>query len=185
MLNDHTLLSCATRDEWRAWLEAHHAQAAEAWLVIYKTGPRKTALTLADAQAEALCFGWVDVMNKRLDEDRYALRFTPRKPGSAWSISNIRRVEQLIEAGLMTAAGLRKITEAQQNGQWELALQVEQTDRIPEDLARALRQKKGALDGYRHLPRSRRRQILRSLLSVKSAETRQRRIVAIVQEVMP
>ena len=182
--NDRELLTFDSRAKWRAWLIAHHANAAEAWLVIYKTGPRKSALTLHDAQEEALCFGWIEVSNKRLDAGRYALRFTPRKSGSAWSISNIRRVEKLSAAGVMTDAGLQKVAEAQRNGQWALALQVEATDRIPDDLAKGLRRHRGALAGYRNLSRSRKRQILRGLLSVKSAATRQRRIDAIVQEVL-
>ncbi len=183
MPDDRELLSFTDRSAWRAWLADQHASATEAWVVIYKTGPRKADLTLQGAQEEALCFGWVDVQNKRLDAARYALRFTPRKTGSAWSISNIQRVEQLSAAGLMTDAGLQKIAEAQANGQWATALQVEETDRIPDDLAKALHQHKGALNAYRNLPRSRKRQILRALLSAKSAVTRQRRITAIVQEV--
>ena len=183
MSDDRELLSFSHRAEWRAWLAAHHAQAAEAWLVIYKTGPRKSLLTLHDAQEEALCFGWIEVSNKRLDADRYALRFTPRKSGSAWSISNTLRAEKLTAAGLMTEAGLQKVDEAHHNGQWAAALRIEQTDLIPDDLEKALRPRKGALAGYRNLSRSRKRQILRGLLSAKSHETRQRRIEAIVQEV--
>jgi len=181
---ERDLLSFTHRTEWRAWLAAHHEQTAEAWLVIYKTGPRKTSLTLHDAQEEALCFGWIEVSNKRLDADRYALRFTPRKRGSAWSISNIRRVEKLTAAGLMTDAGLAKVDEAQHNGQWAAALRIEQTDLIPDDLEKALRQHAGALIGYRNLSRSRKRQILRTLLSARSDATRQRRIAAIVQEAL-
>lgn len=183
MPDDHKLLSFTDRTAWRAWLADHYASATEAWVVIYKTGPRQATLTLQGAQEEALCFGWVDVKNKRLDADRYALRFTPRKAGSAWSISNIQRVEQLIAAGLMTDAGLQKVTAAQANGQWAIALQVEETDRIPDDLEKALRRQKGALHAYRNLPRSRKRQILRALLTAKTTETHQRRIAAVVQEV--
>jgi uncharacterized protein YdeI (YjbR/CyaY-like superfamily) len=179
---ERDLLSFTHRDEWRAWLAGYHDRAAEAWLVIYKTGPRRLLLTLHDAQEEALCFGWIEVSNKRLDADRYTLRFTPRKRGSAWSISNIRRVEKLTAAGLMTDAGLQKVEEAHHNGQWAAALRIEQTDLIPGDLEKALRQQDGALTIYRNLSRSRKRQILRGLLSAKSEATRQRRIEAIVQE---
>jgi uncharacterized protein YdeI (YjbR/CyaY-like superfamily) len=181
---DDELLSFNSRSEWRAWLAAHHQQATEARVVIYKRGPRKACLSLNDAQEEALCFGWVDVKNKRLDEDRYSLLFSPRRAGSSWSISNIQRVEQLIKAGQMTDAGLAKVTEAQANGQWAIALRIEQTDLIPPELDHALRKRRGALLGYRSLTHSRKRQILRWLLTAKSQVTRQRRIDAIVQEVV-
>ena len=177
------LLSFNSRAEWRAWLEANHDQAGEAWVVIYKNGPRKAFLSLNEAQEEALCFGWVDVKNKRIDNSRYALLFCPRRAGSAWSISNIRRVEQLIEAGLMTEAGLVTVAEAHENGQWDLALRIEQTDLVPPELEKALRKRKGALGAYRGLTHSRKRQILRWLLTAKSQATRQRRIEAVIQEI--
>jgi len=181
--DDRELLSFTSRDEWRSWLESHYDRATEAWLVLYKTGAREASLSLHEAQEEALCFGWVDVMNKRIDGSRYSLRFTPRRAGSAWSISNIRRVEQLIKADLMTEAGLKKVAEAHQNGQWDTALRIEQTDLVPTDLEKALRRRKGALAGYRNLTHSRKRQILRWLSTAKSQGTRQRRIEAIIQEV--
>jgi uncharacterized protein YdeI (YjbR/CyaY-like superfamily) len=184
MPTERELLPVSTRSELRSWFQAHHAQADEVWVVILKGKSRGAAsLTLEEAQEEALCFGWVDVQNKRLDEARYALRFTPRRAGSAWSISNIRRVEQLTAAGRMTEAGLKPVAEAQANGQWEIALRVEETDVIPEDLEQALRREKGALAAYRGLSRSRKRQMLRLLLTAKSPATRQRRIAAIVEEV--
>ncbi len=181
---DGKLLSFTSRTEWRAWLESHHDHASEAQVVIYKTGPRKAHLSLNEAQEEALCFGWVDVKNKRIDSSRYSLLFKPRKAGSAWSISNIRRVERLIEAGLMTEAGLAKVAAAHGDGQWDAALRIEKTDLIPPDLEKALRKRKGALIGYRSLTHSRRRQILRRLLTAKRQATRQRIIEAIVQEVV-
>ncbi len=176
-------MSFNSRAEWRAWLEANHDQAAEARIVIHKKGPRKGFFSLEEAQEEALCFGWVDVKNKRIDNSRYSLLFRPRRAGSAWSMSNIRRVERLIKAGLMTKAGLAKVTEAHENGQWDTAIRIEQTDQILPELEQALRKRKGALDGYRSLTHSRKRQILRWLLTTKSQATRRRRIEAVVQEV--
>ena len=185
MMDDRELLSFEDRDEWRAWLASNHDRATEAWIVIYKKSAREVALTLDEAQGEALCFGWVDVMSRRVDDARYALRFTPRRAGSLWSLTNIRHVERLIAAGRMTEAGMVKIDEAKQNGQWEAALASERTDVIPADLEKALRRRKGALAGYKKLTDSRKRQILHQLLSAKNPATRQRRIEAIVQHVLP
>ncbi len=183
MTDDRELLSFTSRDEWRSWLKSHHDRATEAWLVLYKKGAREASLSLHEAQEEALCFGWVDVMSKSIDSSRYSLRFTPRRAGSVWSISNIRRVERLINAGLMTEAGFEKVAEAHQSGQWDAVIRSERTDRVPTDLEKALRRRKGALAGYRSLTDSRKRQLLHGLLTAKSQATRQRRIEAIIQEV--
>ncbi len=175
------LLIFKSRDEWRAWLIAHHSQATEATIVIYKN--REALLSFEEAQEEALCFGWTDVKSQRIDETRYSLRFTPRRAGSNWSITNVQRVERAIASDRMTAAGLAKVTEARQNGQWEAAIKSAQTDLLPPDLEKALKGKKGALAGYRSLKDSRKRQLLHSLYTAKSEATRQRRIGAILQEV--
>jgi uncharacterized protein YdeI (YjbR/CyaY-like superfamily) len=167
MPEEGELLSFKSRTEWRAWLASHHDQASDAQVVLYKPGPRTASLSLHAAQEEALCFGWVDVKNTRLDSARYALLFKPRRAGSAWALSNIRRVERLSQAGLMTAAGLAKVAAAHAEGQWAAALRLEPTEVIPPELEHALRKRQGALMGYKHLTPARRRQILRWLLTAK------------------
>lgn len=175
--------SVASRAQWRAWLDAHHASATEAFVVIHKKGPRAGSITLADAQEEALCFGWVDVRNRRIDDERYMLQFAPRRAGSAWSSSNVERVERLTELGLMTPAGMSVVEEAKANGQWELALRVDQTDDVPAELEAALREHAGALEGYLGLSHSARRQILRSVLGARTEAGKRRRIDAAVADV--
>jgi uncharacterized protein YdeI (YjbR/CyaY-like superfamily) len=91
----------------RDWLEANHATADELWIGIYKKGSPKTGVTLAKAQDVAMCFGWVDSMTRRIDEDSYMLRFTPRRPRSNWTPGNVARAEKLIAQGLMHDAGVR------------------------------------------------------------------------------
>jgi uncharacterized protein YdeI (YjbR/CyaY-like superfamily) len=94
-------------EEMRAWLEEHQTTAAELWIGIYKKGSAKTSVTLSEAQDQALCFGWIDSLARRIDEDGYMLRFTPRRPNSNWSAVNIARVEELRAQGLMHEAGIR------------------------------------------------------------------------------
>jgi len=94
------------RETWRAWLARNHASATEAWLVYYKKHTGKPSVGYLDSVREALCFGWIDGLKKRIDEETYTHRFTPRKPGSKWSPQNIRLATELIELGLMTQAGL-------------------------------------------------------------------------------
>jgi uncharacterized protein YdeI (YjbR/CyaY-like superfamily) len=171
-----------SRSQWRAWLQAHHDAAEEAWLVLYKKGARTPTLSLQEAQEEALCFGWIDQLSRTLDASRYSLRFTPRRAGSIWSMTNIRRVERLIREGLMTQAGLRKVEEARRNGQWQAAIAREKTHLIPAELQKALRRQKGALAGYRSLTDSRKKQLLHWLLTARSEATLRRRIEAILRE---
>jgi uncharacterized protein YdeI (YjbR/CyaY-like superfamily) len=175
-------LSFTTRRQWRAWLKAHHRREAQVWLALYKKGERTPSLSIAEAQEEALCFGWIDHLSRSLDQSRFLLRFTPRRAGSIWSLTNIRRVEKLTGAGLMTQAGLEKVAEARRNGQWEAAIAREQTERIPAELEKSLRRRKGALAGYRSLTPSRKKQLVHWLLTAKSEATRQRRLQAILQE---
>jgi uncharacterized protein YdeI (YjbR/CyaY-like superfamily) len=183
MTDNRPLIAFSDRKEWRTWLESNHDKAADIWLVFYKKGTGKQAFSLADAVEEALCFGWIDGKLKSLDAERYSLRFCPRKANSIWSAGNIQRVEKLIQEGLMTEAGLAKVREAHQSGQWEAAFQRERTDLIPNDLEKALRSEKGALAGYTSLTGSRKKQLLHWLSIAKRPETRQKRIEAIVREV--
>lgn len=97
---------CATREEWRAWLETNHASSRGIWLVYYKKGSGKPRVPYDDAVEEALCFGWIDSTVKRIDEQCYRQLFTPRKPGSTWSESNVARVGKLIKEGRMCEPGL-------------------------------------------------------------------------------
>jgi uncharacterized protein YdeI (YjbR/CyaY-like superfamily) len=182
---DPELLIFRDRSEWRNWLEVHHQSADEAWLLLHKKGSREATLTLDEAVREALCFGWIDGKLRSLDKSRYSLRFTPRRTDSVWSIHNIRRVQELVSQGLMRDAGLQKMTEARQSGQWEAAIRREQIDDIPPDLQSALRRLKGATASYRNLPASRRKQLLHWLMTSKTPQTRKKRIEAIIEEVAP
>ena len=91
----------------RQWLEANHASAGELWVGVYKKGVEKTSVTLAEAQDVAMCFGWVDSMSRRIDDESYMLRFTPRRPRSNWTPGNVARAEELIANGLMHESGLQ------------------------------------------------------------------------------
>ncbi|HSB89915.1 MAG TPA: YdeI/OmpD-associated family protein [Anaerolineales bacterium] len=180
---DQNPLPFASRSEWRAWLKAHHQHANEAWLIICKKTERPSGLALAEAVEEALCYGWIDGKLKSLDRAHYLLRFSPRRRGSVWSVSNIRRVRELIQTGRMTKAGLAKVFEGRLSGQWDAALEREETGRVPPDLEAALRRRKGALGGYRGLRVSRKKMLLHWLQDAKRPETRLKRIRMIVREV--
>ena len=99
-------LLVTTRQEWREWLAQHHRARKEIWLVYYKKSSGKTGISYEESVEEALCFGWIDGVNKGINEETYAGRFTPRRPKSPWSASNRARVARLLEEGRMTEAGL-------------------------------------------------------------------------------
>lgn len=178
------LLSFADRQAWRAWLEAHHADRDEAWLLHTKKNASVQGLAYGEAVEEALCFGWIDGVMRGINADFFALRYSPRKRNSVWSESNKARVEQLIREGRMTAAGLAKVAEAKANGQWDAASQREQVDVLPADLEQALSRYPDGLERYRGASVSRKKQWLYGIAAAKRPETRARRIDAVVRELV-
>ena len=96
----------ATPDDWRRWLEANHARAAELWVGFWKKGTGRPSITWPESVEQALCFGWIDGVRRSIDGERYAIRFTPRKPTSVWSAKNLTTMRALIDGGRMTPAGL-------------------------------------------------------------------------------
>jgi uncharacterized protein YdeI (YjbR/CyaY-like superfamily) len=173
------LLEPKDRAEWRAWLVVHHATSRGVRLAIGKKGNPVTALTYEDAVEEALCFGWIDSMARRLDEHRYTGVMTPRRPGSAWAKSNKERVARLSAAGLMMPAGQTAVDRAQADGSWDILTDAD--DLIePDDLSRELRAHPGARAGFDSLTVSARRMALFWIASAKRPGTRARRIAETV-----
>jgi len=172
------------RDHWRNWLEKNHAVEPRAWLVIHRKGYKDLGVVLEEAVEEALCYGWIDGKLKSIDEMRFALRFSPRAENSIWSISNIRRVEKLTAEGRMTRAGLLKVVEARENGEWDAAIRREQVDIIPADLEAELIKIDGALDAYRAIPDSHKKRYIYWLQSAKREPTRRRRILRIIDQIL-
>ncbi len=169
----------ANREEWRAWLEEHHAAGQTAWLLIRRKGAAGRFLALAEAVEEALCFGWIDGALRPVDKDCYALRFTPRKPHSIWSVNNQRRIEELIQEGRMAQAGLEKVNQAKENGEWEAAILREDVSSVPDDLVQEL-ENQDAWIAFENWPASQKKQYLYWLESAKTPETREKRVQAIV-----
>ena len=99
-------LRVTSRPQWRAWLTKHHTSSRGVWFVFYKAHTGVKSIPYEEVVREALCFGWIDSLVKRLDDDRYAVKVTPRKPTSKWSDLNRRRWAELKSAGLLTPAGL-------------------------------------------------------------------------------
>jgi len=168
-----------TRIQWRNWLKKNHASAKGIWMIYFKKETGHSRVFYDEAVEEALCFGWIDSLPRKLDMARAMLKFTPRKKGSTWSAINKTRVEKLIEAGLMQPAGLKKIEEARIDGSWE-SLNTSNfhtdTKTLPADLQKAFIRQKKALENFMGFATSHRRRFLFWIDSAKRPETRRARI---------
>lgn len=107
-----------TLAEWRGWLQANHTRRASVWLVTYKKGASRPHVAYDDLVSEALCWGWIDSLPRKLDAERAMLRFSPRSKNTGWSALNKQRAEQMIKAKRMQPAGLAKIAAAKADGSW-------------------------------------------------------------------
>jgi uncharacterized protein YdeI (YjbR/CyaY-like superfamily) len=172
-------LHVVERNAWRAWLKKHGAKTREVWLVFDKKHTGRPVLDYGAAVEEALCFGWIDGMLKRLDDERYARRFTPRRDGSQWSKLNKERAKRMIDAGLMTEVGLAKVKAAKASGAWQaeagsgVSAKVEMA--MPEELATALKRNKKAKAFFEGLTLSHRNRYMGWVGDAKKSETRERR----------
>ena len=175
---DLTLLDVRTRDEWRRWLEHHHASSSGVWLVRHKQHTGITSMPLEDLVCEALCFGWVDSLVKRLDDDRYAIRVTPRKPTSKWSDSNRKRWAELKEAGLLAKAGEAAAPTSRRYAP------LPKVPALPAYIAAALKPNKKAWRHFQQLSAGDRRQYVAWIHTAKRPQTRKRRLEESVELLM-
>lgn len=163
------------RQQWRDWLSANHRQTDSVWVVTFKKGASQPRVPYDDLVEEALAFGWVDSLPRKLDEERTMLLMSPRKPGSNWSAVNKARIDTMIEAGLMHPAGLAKIEQAKADGSW-IALEAVDRLEVPPDLATAFDQRPGSAEAFAAFPPSTRRGILEWIGNARRPETRAARI---------
>ncbi len=164
--------------EWRAWLETHHADAAGVWVATWRKASGNVGLTYDELVRQALCFGWIDAVTRKLDDDRTLQYCAPRKRGSGWARTNKARLEELEEAGLVTPAGAAVIAAAKADGSWTLLDDVEDLI-VPADLAAALAARPGAREHFDAFPPSARKQMLAHVAMAKRPATREARISSI------
>lgn len=168
-----------TRLAWRQWLEKNHTTSPGVWFVYFKKESGKARVSYADAVEEALCFGWIDSLPRKLDEERTMLKFTPRKPKSVWSQLNKTRVEKLIRENKMMPAGFTAIEKAKANGSWDTLTASDHAaanNIIPADLAVLFSKNKKANQHFQQFSMSIRKQFLSWIDSAKRPETRTARL---------
>ena len=168
------------RASWRMWLEENHAERDSIWLIFHKKGSATTSIDYESAVLEALCFGWIDSKVHSMDEDHYRQYFSKRKDRSNWNGVNKQRVAALIEERSMTPAGLAAIERAKENGSWEFLDDIEAMV-LPDDLADALAQHKGAREAYEEFSNTKKQGVLYWVKSAKREKTRTDRINKVAQ----
>jgi uncharacterized protein YdeI (YjbR/CyaY-like superfamily) len=160
---------------WRAWLQHNHLLEKEVWLIFFKRGAEESGVSYDEALDWALCFGWIDSMIRKIDDFRYARKFTPRRPGSVWSKSNIDRVERLTKEGKMTGRGLTLFRD--RSGERSHAEKFREDEPpFPPEFLSAVKNNRRAWANFQKLAPGYKRRYLMWIANAKTAETRDRRI---------
>jgi uncharacterized protein YdeI (YjbR/CyaY-like superfamily) len=170
MTPELTSLHVTSRRQWRAWLAKHHTSSPGVWLVFFKAHTEVDSIAYEDMVREALCFGWIDSLVRRLDDDRYAVKVTPRKPTSKWSDLNRKRWTELKAAGLLTSAGRAAAPTTNTYAPRPVI------PRLPGYIATALKANPSAWKSFRELAPTYRRDFVVWIHTAKRPETRARRI---------
>jgi uncharacterized protein YdeI (YjbR/CyaY-like superfamily) len=164
----------------REWLDQHHAMAQELWVGFYKKGAGKPGMTYAEAVDEALCYGWIDGIIKRVNDESYMHRFSPRKPRSIWSNLNVAHVDRLTAAGRMHPAGLAAYAARDAARTGIYSFEARQPKRLPPGFLREFRANRKAWAFFQAQSESYRRLATHRITSAKKPETRERWLQRII-----
>jgi uncharacterized protein YdeI (YjbR/CyaY-like superfamily) len=172
----------ATPAAWRAWLEAHHASSAELLVGFYKKDSGKPSITWPESVDEALCFGWIDGIRRTVDDERYTIRFTPRKTRSTWSAVNIKRVAELTKLGRMQPAGLAAVAR-RETARSQIYAYEQRADAALDDAAeRAFRANEAAWTFFHAQPPWYRRTAIYWVMTAKKEPTRRKRLATLIDD---
>ena len=180
MMKDNRTLYITKRKDWRKWLRKNHKAKQEIWLIYFKKHTGKPRIPYDDAVEEALCYGWIDSTVKRIDDERYAQKYTPRRAGSTWSKLNIERAKKMVKQKKMTKTGLvlfrqaRSVKTSRQNIKQKSLI-------IPTDLKDALMKNNKAWENFSKFAKGYKRTYIMYISTAKKNETRMRRIKKIVE----
>ncbi len=168
------------KKDWRKWLELNRNKKDAVWLIFYKKKSPNYNLSWSESVDQALCFGWIDSTKRTIDGEKYKQYFSKRKAKSNWSKINKDKVKTLIDQGLMEEEGYKSIEIAKENGSWTILDEVEALI-IPDDLKEEFANHKGSIEYFDSLSKSVKKILLYWVVSAKRKETRQKRILEIVE----
>jgi len=177
---DKSIIFFPSDGDFHIWLELHHATIKEQWVGFFKKESGKPSITYPESVDEALCFGWIDGLRQKIDDESYRVRFTPRKPGSMWSPFNISRVAQLTSLGRMKPAGLAAFELRKEKAFGEFTYANRSSD-MPEPYAGILKQNAAAWEFYQAQPPSYRKIVNWYVVSVKKEETRLKHLAELIE----
>lgn len=163
------------------WLKKNHQASEGIWIHFYKKAWGIASITYPEAVEVALCYGWIDAVANKYDEQSYIQRFTPRRPKSLWSKINIEKVTRLIEEGRMKPAGLKQIEAAKADGRWQAAYDPPSNIKMPEDFVAKVSQNAKAKQFFDSLNKSNTYAIAWRLQTAKKPETREKRMNTIIE----
>lgn len=175
MSEEYLLIHFEDGSQLEAWLEENGENTDEVWVEIYKKHTGVKSLSWTEIVDTVLCFGWIDSQSRRIDEDRYRQRLTPRRKRSKWSKINREKVEKLIAEGRMRESGLAEIEKAKADGRWDAAYDSPATATVPEEFAEAL-EKAGLTEDFSKLKSQERFAMLNRIQTAKRADTKTRLI---------
>ena len=170
-----------TPDKFHSWLEQSHQRCAELWVGFYKKSSGKPSITYPEALDEALCFGWIDGLRKKVNGDAYTVRFTPRKPKSQWSTVNIKKADKLSRAGRMRPAGINAFTGAHDQAR-KYSYEQRNQATLPPQQERRFRANRKAWDFFQAQTAWYRRTATFWVVSAKQEETRQKRLSTLMSD---
>ncbi len=181
-MEPHDVTHFATPDAFRAWLEKHHGSTEELWVGYWKKSTGQASVTWEETVDEALCFGWIDGIRKRIDDDAYTIRFTPRRPKSIWSRRNIDRIEALSQAGRVAPSGAetyaRRTADRSEVYSFEQATPAE----LSAEYAGRLQANEAAWQDWQSRPPGYRKQVSNWVMSAKREATRERRLASLIED---
>ena len=169
-------------DEFRAWIDEHQDSSDGLWLVMAKKGSGQTTVTYAEALEVALAYGWIDGQAKRVDDETYVQKFTPRRARSPWSLRNVGTAEAMIADGRMTPRGLAEVERARADGRWDRAYAGPKTAEPHPDFLAALGRNPEAAAFFDTLNSQNRFAVYYRIQEAKRPETRARRIETFIEK---
>jgi uncharacterized protein YdeI (YjbR/CyaY-like superfamily) len=178
---DYKTIYFKNQKAWRDWLDKNHSKENGVWIKFFKKNSGTPTVNYKEALDEALCYGWIDGLVNRFDENSYIQKFTPRRARSNWSKVNTENVKRLTKLGSMKPSGIAAVEAAKKDGRWDAAYESPKNAKVPEDFLKVLSKHKKAEEFFKTLNKSNLYAISYQLQTAKKPETRERRLNKILE----